>query len=380
MNSAEITTAPSSHRRIPELDGLRGIAILLVMLFHFSPHTGPMAFFADAMQTGWIGVDLFFVLSGFLITGILLDSKESPRGQRHYYRNFIVRRALRIFPLYYVCLVLYCILSWPLGEFHHWKEFLTTDHGWWFAAYLGNIKTTMLSGWPRITYLIPLWSLQVEEQFYFTYPLLIAFTSRRTLTRILVASVVVAFLFRFALTILFPKNLTGAYTLMPARMDTLAMGGLVAIGIRQNAPWLKHRLLPWATLLSALLFVVAAWPNRPIPWAWPWSMVMQTMGYSAIGVAFTGILILLVVWKQRVLMAICRSRALMALGTIAYGLYMLHIAAAELARSYLEPKLGIKTLSSSDTIVVFFAAILLASVSWFVFESPILRLKDRWTK
>ena len=105
------TPVASSQRRstrIPELDGLRGIAILLVLVFHFSPKTGPLFYLGPAFQFGWIGVDLFFVLSGFLITGILLDSV----GRHAYYRNFIVRRTLRIFPLYYAGLILYCVLSY----------------------------------------------------------------------------------------------------------------------------------------------------------------------------------------------------------------------------------------------------------------------------
>src|ERR1035441_3798408 len=84
-----------SSPRIPELDGLRGLAILAVMLFHYTPETGPLHFLAPVLLTGWIGVDLFFVLSGYLIAGILLDSA----GRRGYYRNFIIRRSLRIFPL-----------------------------------------------------------------------------------------------------------------------------------------------------------------------------------------------------------------------------------------------------------------------------------------
>jgi peptidoglycan/LPS O-acetylase OafA/YrhL len=97
--------------RVPELDGLRGIAILLVLLFHFTPTAGPLFFLAHVFQAGWIGVDLFFVLSGYLITGILVDSV----GRAHYYRNFIIRRALRIFPMYYACLALYAVLTYYPG-------------------------------------------------------------------------------------------------------------------------------------------------------------------------------------------------------------------------------------------------------------------------
>src|SRR5690349_23354827 len=97
------TPAKKSGTRISELDGLRGIAILLVLAFHFTPLTGPLRSMVHVFQLGWTGVDLFFVLSGYLITGILVDTI----GHRYYYRNFIVRRCLRIFPAYYLSLVIY---------------------------------------------------------------------------------------------------------------------------------------------------------------------------------------------------------------------------------------------------------------------------------
>src|ERR1700738_2398743 len=89
--------ARAAGPRVSELDGLRGIAILLVLVFHFTPSSGPLFFLAHVFQTGWVGGDLFFVLSGYPIPGILVDSV----GRPHYYRNFIIRRSLRIFPLYY---------------------------------------------------------------------------------------------------------------------------------------------------------------------------------------------------------------------------------------------------------------------------------------
>src|SRR5690348_9744481 len=96
--SAAPAVSKKSGNRISELDGLRGIAILLVLVFHFTPRSGPLSFLVHVFQLGWTGVDLFFVLSGFLITGILVDTV----GHRSYYRNFIVRRCLRIFPAYYM--------------------------------------------------------------------------------------------------------------------------------------------------------------------------------------------------------------------------------------------------------------------------------------
>ena len=138
ISRADSPAAPAGKRnatRVPELDGLRGIAILMVMFFHFTTYmaqlrnwrtSGLLFFLVDVSQPGWLGVDLFFVLSGYLITGILLDSV----GHRHYYRNFIVRRALRIFPLYYACLLLYGVLTY-LPAHIQWREFLTAGGAGW---------------------------------------------------------------------------------------------------------------------------------------------------------------------------------------------------------------------------------------------------------
>ena len=104
-------------RRIPELDGVRAIAILLVLVIHFKAQTGPLRWTNTISEIGWIGVDLFFVLSGYLISGILLDSV----GTQHYYRDFIIRRALRILPLYYACLLLFSFAAYFHAE--HWAGF-----------------------------------------------------------------------------------------------------------------------------------------------------------------------------------------------------------------------------------------------------------------
>ncbi len=119
-------------------------------------------------------MDLFFVLSGYLITGVLLDSVARP----HYYRNFIVRRSLRIFPLYYACLALYCVITYYPAAIH-WRDFLNSGTGWWYIGYLGNVRVFLQNAWPAAAILTPLWSLQVEEQFYLTFPLIVWAAKRK---------------------------------------------------------------------------------------------------------------------------------------------------------------------------------------------------------
>jgi peptidoglycan/LPS O-acetylase OafA/YrhL len=357
---------------VPELDGLRGIAILLVVAFHLTPARGPLAWADHLFQIGWTGVDLFFVLSGYLITGILLDSV----GRPHYYRNFIVRRSLRIFPLYYACLILYCALTfWPAPI--RWADFLTRFDGAWYLPYLGNFQVFLHNAWPGAAILTPLWSLQVEEQFYWSYPFLIWAVNRRILTYVLAGSVVCALVLRTILVFTMPHNLVGPYVLMPCRMDSLAMGGLVAIAARDRPELLKGRWAGWLTAVCSLIFVAVALLTHDET---PWPAAMRTIGYTGADLAFTGMLVLLIGQRQPALLWICRKRWLIWLGTISYGLYLLHIPARSVTSQWITPALHLTPHGSLEFVVGCVFAIAAASVSWLGFESPILRLKRRFVR
>jgi peptidoglycan/LPS O-acetylase OafA/YrhL len=362
--------------RVTELDGLRGIAILLVLVFHFTPTSGPLHPLAVIFQAGWSGVDLFFVLSGFLITGILLDTA----GRPHYYRNFLVRRSLRIFPLYYVCLVLYAFLTFYPAPIR-WHDFLDSFNGRWYFFYLGNIRVFLRGAWPPAALLTPLWSLQVEEQFYWTFPFLVASMKRTTLGVVLAASVVAALVFRIILAVAMPANLIGPYVLMPCRMDALAMGGLVALVVRENPGRLKRPWIGRVTLVCGVIFIAVYVATDMTPWP----VAMRTLGYTAVDLCYTGILVLLLnarAAKQphgSVLLRICRLRILVWLGTVSYGLYLLHIPALVIVDRWLAPALHIATRGSMAFFVPFALAIPAAWLSWVGFESQILRLKQRFT-
>ncbi|MBV9503924.1 MAG: acyltransferase [Acidobacteriia bacterium] len=357
---------PRSGARVPELDGLRGIAILLVLLFHFTPLTGPVALATHVLQTGWIGVDLFFVLSGYLITGILLDSAERP----HYYRNFFVRRSLRIFPLYYACLVLYLWVTFAPAPIR-WHDFLFPFDGIWYLPYLGNFRVFARNAWPPAAILTPLWSLQVEEQFYWSYPFVVALCRRNRLAILLAASIGIAFTLRVGLWAATPANYLGAYVLMPCRMDSLAMGGLVAVAAREKPRWLEGRWPAWLALAGALVFALVAvlFGEAPI------SAAMRTVGYTAADAAFTGLLIILIARRPPALLWICRRNWLVWLGTISYGLYLLHVPALVVADRWIVPALHLAPRGSTEFFLCFPLAIIPAWVSWIAFESPVLRLK-----
>jgi peptidoglycan/LPS O-acetylase OafA/YrhL len=362
-------TAAGAGARVSELDGLRGMAILLVLVFHFTPASGPLHPLAHVFQVGWIGVDLFFVLSGYLITGILLDSASRP----HYYRNFIVRRSLRIFPLYYVCLLLYGYLTFYPSPLR-WSEFLGVGEARWYLVYVGNVWAFLRNAWPGAAILTPLWSLQVEEQFYWSYPFLVHAVRRRVLAGILAVSVVAALAARIILALAMPANAIGDYVLMPCRMDALAMGGLVAIAARESPGWLKHPWIGRLTLLCMSIFLAVCLLVSETPWSRP----MRTFGYSAIDLAFTGVLILLIGRRQPVLLRVCRWRWLVWLGIISYGLYLLHVPALTLADRW-APALHLAPRGSAAFFVAMGIAVGAASLFWVAFESQVLRLKNRFT-
>ncbi len=353
--------------RIPELDGLRGIAILLVLGFHYKPATGLLTYLEGLFASGWIGVDLFFVLSGYLITGILLDSASQP----HYYRNFVVRRSLRIFPLYYACMALYCVLNY-LPNPVNLRDFLTNGSAWWYLIYLGNLQTFLQNSWPGAAILTPLWSLQVEEQFYLSFPF-IAKLGRKRLAWILASCVIGAPVLRIALAVFLPRNMMGAYTLMPCSIDALAMGGLVAIAAREWPSRLKGRWIGWLTAASTATVVLFCifWHDTP------WSLAMRTVGFTALDLAFAGVLMMLIGWRQPLLLRVCHMKVLVWMGTISYGLYLLHLPALVIARRWLAPLLGIAPSGSTAFFVMFGLAIAMAWISWAFFESPILRLRER---
>ena len=163
-----------SRSHLPGLDGIRGLAILMVMFSHFivvGKNLDPLSPFGRFLHSGYLGVDLFFVLSGFLITGILIDSKITP----NYFRVFYMRRALRIFPLYYLLLA----VSWLTVVFitPQDKPLLTgVDSMAWFWLYASNIGMAVKGDWlnsPTWVGLGHFWSLAVEEQFYLVWPLLV---------------------------------------------------------------------------------------------------------------------------------------------------------------------------------------------------------------
>jgi peptidoglycan/LPS O-acetylase OafA/YrhL len=308
--------------RIPALDGLRGIAIVSVLVFHFTmyaPHSLTLVFadrvFHRFSQAGWIGVDLFFVLSGFLITGILYDT----RGQDHYFTNFYARRVLRIFPLYYASLLIFTIVLPCLFPAHPALDY-PKHHSLWYWTYLANVRIAA-AGWPESGSIAHFWSLAVEEQFYLVWPVIVLLLRRRQLMGLCFACVFCALALRAAL--LWGGYEEASFVLTPARMDSLAAGGLLALAVREPGAleWVTRCARPVTLGLGFCLGSIFLW-RRGLSSEDP---VIAAGGLTLLAFFFAGLVAVAVTSPANSYLGrIFQSSALRFFGRYSYGLYVFH--------------------------------------------------------
>lgn len=360
-------------RRIPQLDGLRGIAIGIVVLHHYIYQFRPpmpdtlSAILFPITEVGWSGVDLFFVLSGFLIGGILVDAKES----ENYFSTFYIRRAFRILPLYLV-LVFVGILLVTLGShgvqavkglsFHPatWVYYLTFTQNFYFASHPDTIS-----------YLQVTWSLAVEEQFYLTLPLLVRKLSKDKLLAVAVGMVLFVCALRSVLYWQGIINAMQSYVLPFCRFDSLFIGVACALLLR-NQKWHSRfqqhpGLLISATILTGCAFILM---DHHL---WTKNLLLHTVGFTVIGLFYACLMMLVLVYPQGVLSRAFRYVPLMRLGTISYCVYLIHGPVMVIMDSLLRLVLGLSefqlwaatTLGTVMTLAV-------AWVSWVVFESRLI--------
>jgi peptidoglycan/LPS O-acetylase OafA/YrhL len=361
--------APRPGGHIPALDGIRGLAVLMVLAFHIFqvepvPRAMPLRLLYGATTFGQTGVDLFFVLSGFLITGILYDAKQS----RRYFLNFYGRRALRIFPLYYgMAFVMLGLVPTILG-------FQPTGLTWLsLGTFSANLAMASGSAGGMLGHY---WSLAIEEQFYLIWPVVVLLLDRKALMRVCLGSMGVAALLRGIIE----SRVISSFLLTPCRMDTLLVGALLALAARGPTG-----LVGWSrrAVMVALAALAIAFPlcfaMRGSGSAW-----LAVVKYPLIAVLYGAILVIAVSaplksWTSRLL----TLGPLRSLGRYSYGIYVYHppmihvagciigLASAAFPLPSVHPALSLL----GRVALIAGGSFAVAWVSWHVFEGPFLSLK-----
>ena len=362
--SRMIQTMDHRHH-IRSLDGLRGIAILLVFFFHYYPRT-PVTPVSLLAGLGWLGVNLFFSLSGFLITGILFDT----RMQAGFFRKFYARRALRLFPVYIVMVIVVLAVSAHFGEHPTWWALPFFLYG---SNIVGNLQLPLGVG--HHIELGHLWSLSLEEQFYMVWPpLLFLLRKRETILRACIAGIVFSVILR-AVIVLHPVGMLDVYNELPTQLDGLLAGGLLALLLRSEKHYaiLQPKLLRTLIAIAVLVLAACIAKGHTSHWSNP---TMRVYGYFAATVAFFAFIALALrptTWTHRV----GSWTPLRLLGRYSYGFYLWH----QLPETFFENIIR-KTQATVPIIggplgaaIVFALSLACAVASYHLIELPFLRMK-----
>jgi len=331
-----------------------------------------------AYHLGWTGVDLFFVLSGFLITGILIDTRGTP----HYFRSFYIRRFLRIFPLYYAALALETFVVFPLANHRGpWSDVSAADLAY-FWVYLANWRTGHGLYVPLVTHF---WSLSVEEHFYLVWPLAVAVLGFTGLLRLTACGVLGCVALRCWWLLQGPVPPYLLYHWTPFRVEPLLVGAVGALAVRSqvlDAFWQQYRTLA-LTLASAILVAVLWFAGDP----GPESPAMQCIGYSSIAVIFgAGVYEASSPSRANHLYArVLRMPRLRNIGKVSYAMYIcnglfswvvLHLLTILAVRGWLPDRYWFEATLAA--VLIFVSSYAAAWASWRYFESRILALKETW--
>ncbi len=375
--SNEITTPVVEDRvwklgaHVPELDGVRGLAILIVTAYRFAKDIPTDTSLGQALQLtfslGERGVELFFILSGFLITGILLDGQ----GRPHYFRNFIARRSLRIFPLYFGSLLLLLVGTKFIPAF---REMFAPaiDNQFYLWTYLVNIKMSLANQW-CFGYLDHFWSLAVEEHFYFVWPVVLYFLAPkwalRTAIGLAIASVIARVMF-----VLLTTNDVAPDVLTIFRCDALLMGAALAMIVRTPAGLESlKKWLPWIVLVCVLVVFSCVILHKRL----------FTLPLTIWPVLWASVLIWLLTARRSTRFAqLFNLPMLRSLGQYSYAMYVFQNPLIPLTSGVLSVAALTPLVGNSLAAHLFYVGLMLimtygaALLSWHVLERHCLKLKD----
>jgi peptidoglycan/LPS O-acetylase OafA/YrhL len=363
-----ISEKPKNLRReyYPGLDGLRGIAILLVVFYH---NFG----FSNYFFFGWLGVDLFFVLSGFLITDLLLKTFHSP----NYLKNFYVKRVLRIFPLYYFSLVLFLIIlplikNFPL-DFSYY-----INNQWWFWAYLQNWLLIFKDTGNATTALQHYWSLAVEEQFYLIWPLVILlFKKPKYLLAFAGVLLLGVIAIRFSLWTMQVKDLNyfGLYTF--TRIDGICIGSMLAILQYMRSRFLNRNFTIVVLILAGFNFLFFFF-NRQNEFSFPY---LAIVGYTTFAVMFALLIHETVQGENKFINSVLDTPVLKFFGRISYGFYIFHWPVYLILYEYLAAwvrnsfSLSVSASQFIISIILTIIGLAVSIMSYYGFERHFLKMK-----
>lgn len=368
MNQPAIHSTLLSRKHYPALDGLRGIAIILVILYHnFN--------FIEYFNYGWLGVDLFFVLSGFLITDILLDTLD----KRYYFRSFYIRRILRIFPLYYLVLVLF-IFIFPLFRDFPLDTTYYGENQWWFWAYLQNWLFIRKPEGDSLA-LFHFWSLAVEEQFYLVWPLLL-FVIRKPKRVFLVSFLLLVAVIVVRVFIWKYKEQVHTYewVLLFTRIDGILIGAMLASIIRYN-PQLPRKYFTGTliifTALNFLYYFIKRGQDPDFP-------VWAIGGFTSFCFLFALITLEGIHADNRFLNFVLNLKLLKILGKYSYGFYVFHMPVKLLlidSANRFSGRIGGESGFAKQLVaalIVSLAGFGISVVVYHLFEKHFLKLKGKF--
>ena len=366
---------------MPQLDGLRAIAVIAVLIHHYMP----AEFFLNSVfHIGPLGVRFFFVLSGFLITSILLKYKQRAQSKsdiREVIKNFYARRFIRLFPIYYLLLFVSLAVNYEL----------ISQSFWWHFFHLSNIYFSIVENWGDL-YLLPhFWSLAVEEQFYLIWPIVVLFVPIKHFPKMLLGTIGFSVAFRYFISATGIGSTFAVYLLPFSCLDALCLGGLLTFVAFEEHPFSRFRKLFlrvcfWIGIPSFIFVDIFVDKFYQIAYAVDPSLIATPL-HTSLGPLSASLVFVWIVEKaswgfKGPLGSVLQSKPLLYIGKISYGIYLYHLLTAY----FINKVIGYLNIPYPDNwfeyLILFLVelgfVVVVASISWHTIEQPINQFKDRF--